>query len=363
MEKDSKIYIAGHRGLVGSAIFRKLKRCGYTNIITSTSDKLDLRRQEATERFFHEEKPEYVFLAAAKVGGIVANSTYKAEFIYDNMAIALNVIHSAYQVKVKKMINLGSSCIYPKYAPQPLKEEYLLTGPLEPTNDAYAIAKIAAIKLCNFYNEQYGMNFISAMPTNLYGPNDNFNLERSHVLPALIRKFLLANALQNGDFDFIRKDFSLHDIGFGYNKEKDGYDQTVILKILKDLGITSDSIQLWGSGSIYREFLHSDDLADACLFLIKNLNANEIGDLINVGTGVDQTIKELAELVREATGFRGNIRWDTTKPDGTPKKLQDVSRLKTLGWVPKISLEEGIKTVILEYQKNIKNDKENSIST
>jgi GDP-L-fucose synthase len=353
VEKNSKIYVAGHRGLVGSAIVRKLQEAGYTNLITRTSAELDLRRQDQTEQFFLEEKPEYVFLSAAKVGGIVANSTYKAEFIYDNLAIAMNVIHSAYLSGVKKLLNLGSSCIYPKLAPQPLKEEYLLTGPLEPTNDAYAIAKIAAIKLCTFYNEQYGTNFISGMPTNLYGPNDNFNLEKSHVLPALIRKFLLAKALREDNFDFIRSDVQRNMIGFGYDERIITGNKQEVESILSRLGINAEYVKLWGSGSPYREFLHSDDLAESCLFLMQNSDAAHIGELINIGTGKDQTIKEIAELVRHLTGFQGDIKWDTTKPDGTPKKLQDVTRLHNLGWRDKISLEEGIANVINNYLKEL----------
>ena len=349
MKKDSKIYVAGHRGLVGSAILRKLQQSGYTNIITKKSSELDLRRQQETEDFFLNEKPEYVFLAAAKVGGIVANSTYKAEFIYDNMAIALNVIHASYRSGVKKLLNLGSSCIYPKLAPQPLKEEYLLTGALEPTNDAYAIAKIAAIKLCKFYNEQYGTDFISAMPTNLYGPNDNFNLEKSHVLPALIRKFLLAKALEEKDFDLIRDDVRRIRVGFGYDESIINGNEKDISSILEKLGISNRSVKLWGSGSPYREFLHSDDLANACLLLMEKFSYNDIGELINIGTGEDQTIKEIAEIVKTTVGFTGEIEWDTTKPDGTPKKLQDVSRLKGLGWMPTVSLREGIQSVIKEY--------------
>lgn len=301
MERDSKIYIAGHRGLVGSALVRKLQEQGFSKLVTKTSKELDLRRQADVETFFAHEKPEYVFLAAGTVGGIIANSTYKAEFIYDNIMIVANVIDAAHKFKVKKLLNLGSSCIYPKYAPQPMKEEHLLTGLLEPTNEPYAIAKIAAIKLCRYYNEQYGTNYISVMPTNLYGPNDNFDLETSHVLPALIRRFHEAKVTMQ------------------------------------------PSVILWGTGKPYREFLYVDDLADACIFLMEKYDYKAIGEFINIGTGKDVTIKELAELVKRIVGYEGDIRHDLTKPDGTPKKLLDVSRLQSLGWNAKASLEEGIR--------------------
>jgi len=301
MNKDAKIYIAGHRGLVGSALVRKLTDAGYSNIVWRTSKELDLRRQSDVETFFEREKPEYVFLAAAKVGGILANNTYKAEFIFDNIMIASNVIHTAYKFGVKKLLNLGSSCIYPKFAPQPMKEEYLLTGLLESTNEPYAIAKISAIKLCRYYNEQYGTNFVSVMPTNLYGPNDNFDLETAHVLPALIRKY--------------------HEAKISHQK----------------------SVTLWGSGKPYREFLYVDDLADACIFIMGKYNFNDIGEFVNIGTGKDLTIKELAELVKRIVGYEGDILQDLTKPDGTPKKLLDVSRIRALGWSAKTSLEVGIR--------------------
>src|SRR3990172_318209 len=295
------IYIAGHNGLVGSAILRNLKEKGYVDIVCRTSKELDLRRQSDTEKFFEEERPEYVYLAAAKVGGILANITYTAQFIYDNMAIAMNVINSAYRYGVKKLLNLGSSCIYPKNAPQPMKEEYLLTGSLEPTNEPYALAKISAIKLCRYYNEQYCTNFVSVMPTNLYGPNDNFDLETAHVLPALIRKY--------------------HEAKISHQK----------------------SVTLWGSGKPYREFLYVDDLADACIFIMGKYNFNDIGEFVNIGTGKDLTIKELAELVKRIVGYEGDILQDLTKPDGTPKKLLDVSRIRALGWSAKTSLEVGIR--------------------
>lgn len=300
MEKSAKIYIAGHRGMVGSAIVRKLEAEGYNNLLLRTSKELDLRNQQAVNEFFAKEKPDYVFLAAAKVGGIVANNTYRAEFIYENLMIESNVIHAAYVSKVIKLLFLGSSCIYPKLAPQPLKEDTILSGYLEPTNQPYAIAKIAGIELCDAYRAQYGCNFISAMPTNLYGPNDNYDLEKSHVLPALLRKFITAK--KNND----------------------------------------PQVVLWGTGSPKREFLYVDDLADACLFLMEQYN--EAG-LVNIGIGDDLTIKDLAELVKKIIGYQGNIVWDTTKPDGTPRKLMDVGKLKQLGWEAKITLANGITKV------------------
>jgi len=343
MEKDAKIFVAGHRGLVGSAIVRKLQKKGYTNIITKTKLELDLRRQLETEKLFKKEKPEYVFLAAAKVGGILANNTYKAEFIYDNLTIATNIIHSSYRYGVKKLLNLGSSCIYPKYAEQPMKEEYLLTGSLEPTNEPYAIAKITAIKLCRYYNEQYGTNFISVMPTNLYGPGDNYNLETAHVLPALIRKFHLAKLLKEKNFDEIVKDIKRNPLGFGLDGKVNLKDEKDITRTLKKLGITKDYVVMWGSGNVYREFLYVEDLADACIFLMENYDYKDIGELINIGTGEDITLINVARMVKVIVGFDGEIKHDLTKPDGTPRKLLDVSRLFKLGWRPKVSLEEGIK--------------------
>jgi len=298
MEKNSKIYVAGHNGMVGSAIVRKLKGEGFTNIITRRSAELDLRNQQAVNDFFATEKPAYVFLAAAKVGGIVANNTYRAEFLYDNLLIETNIIHAAYLNKVTKLLFLGSSCIYPKLAPQPLKEEYLLTGLLESTNEPYAIAKITGIKLCEAYRDQYGCNFISAMPTNLYGPGDNYHLQNSHVIPALIHKF--------------------HD----GKKAK------------------APAVEIWGTGSPLREFMYADDLADACVFLMKKYNDKLF---VNIGTGEEVTIKELALLVKEVVGFEGDIQFDTTKPDGTPRKLMDSERLHSMGWKHSVSLKEGLK--------------------
>ncbi len=301
MEKRSSIYIAGHCGLVGSAILRNLQSKGYKNFILRTHKELDLEIQRDVEDFFERERPDYVFLAAAKVGGILGNSTYPADFIYNNLIIQANVIHASCKFGVKKLLFLGSSCIYPKFAKQPIKEEYLLTGELEPTNEPYAVSKIAGIKLCQSYNKQYGTNFISVMPTNLYGPNDNFDLETSHVLPALIWKF--------------------HDAKIAMEQSK------------------PKPVVLWGTGSPRREFLHVNDLAEACEFLMNNYNGSEI---VNIGSGKDITIKEIAEMIRNIVGFKGEIIWDATKPDGTPRKLLDVTKLYHLGWKPSIALDEGI---------------------
>ena len=301
MNYNSKIYIPGHRGMAGSAIHRNLESRGYNNLITRTHSELDLTNQQAVNNFFEAERPEYVFLAAAKVGGILANSTYPAEFIYENIMIEANVIHAAYTTGVEKLLFLGSSCIYPGLAPQPLKEEYLLTGELEVTNEAYAVAKIAGIRMCKHYNQQYGTNFISVMPTNLYGPNDNYDLETSHVMAALIRKF--------------------------HEAKMNNAPQVVV----------------WGTGTPRREFLHVDDMADACVYLMENYNASDIGEFVNIGLGEDVTIKELAELIGEIVGYNGEIVYDIKKPDGTPQKLLDISRLHGLGWEARISLGDGIK--------------------
>lgn len=306
MEKNARIYVAGHRGMVGSAIVRKLEHEGHTNLLLKTSAELDLRNQQAVDSFFEDNRPEYVFLAAAKVGGIHANNVYRAEFLYDNLMIEANIIHAAYRHGVKKLLFLGSSCIYPKLAPQPLQEESLLTGALEPTNEPYAIAKIAGIKLCESYRDQYGCNFISAMPTNLYGPNDNYDLNNSHVLPALIRKFHTAKV--NGEAE----------------------------------------VEVWGTGSPLREFLHVDDLAEGCYHLMLHYNEKMF---VNIGTGEDLTIKALAELVRDIVGFSGQIRWNTEKPDGTPRKLMDVSRIHRFGWKHRIDLRNGIAAVYEEFQQ------------
>ncbi len=305
MELNAKIYIAGHRGMVGSAIMRNLQKKGYTNIVTRTSAELDLRNQQAVADFFENEKPEYIFLAAAKVGGIQANNVYRADFIYENLMIQNNVIHHAYVSKAKKLMFLGSSCIYPKMAPQPLKEEYLLTGLLEDTNEPYAIAKIAGIKMCESYKRQYGCNFISVMPTNMYGPNDNYNLSNSHVLPALIRKF--------------------HDA-----KESN-----------------APFVEMWGTGTPMREFLHADDLGDACVFLMNTYDGEQF---VNIGSGTDLTIKDLALLIKDIVGYKGEIKHDLSKPDGTPRKLMDVSYIHSLGWKHSIELPEGIRQVYEDFK-------------
>jgi GDP-L-fucose synthase len=356
MNKESKIYIAGHTGLVGSSILRNLQSKGYTNFVFTSSDKYDLRNQQQVEDFFKKEKPDYVFLAAAKVGGIVANNTYRAEFIYDNLQIQNNIIHFSYQYGVKKLLFLGSSCIYPKNCPQPMKEEYLLTDTLEYTNEPYAIAKIAGIKLCESYNLQYGTNFISVMPTNLYGPNDNYDLEKSHVLPAIIRKMHLGKCLMNNDWDAIRKDLNQRPIE---GVDGNAPEKTILEKLSKyGLQVSNSpspqvSIELWGTGSPRREFLYSDDLADACVYLMENINfANIIENKteirnthINIGTGDDLNIKELAEIVKSVVRFDGKIEWDNTKPDGTKQKLLNVDKINRLGWKPSIAFEDGIKRV------------------
>lgn len=308
MEKQAKIYIAGHRGMVGSAILRRLQQDGYDNFVFRSSKELDLRNQAAVQTFFETERPDYVFLAAAKVGGIFANNTYRGEFLYENLMIQNNVIHNAYLTGVKKLMFLGSSCIYPKLASQPLKEEYLLSGYLEPTNEPYAIAKIAGIKLCEAYRSQYGCNFISVMPTNLYGPNDNYDLSNSHVLPALIRKFHEAK--------------------------------------IND----TPTVEVWGTGSPLREFLHADDMADACVFLMKTYDGAEF---VNIGTGNDLSIKALAELIKHVVGYEGELVWNTSKPDGTPRKLMDVSKLHSLGWQHKIGLEEGIRHTYEQFAESV----------
>lgn len=350
MDKNAKIYVAGHTGLVGSAIMRELSRQGFSNIITRTIAELDLRNQHDVHNFFVSEKPEYVLLAAAKVGGINANNTYKAEFIYDNMMIATNVIHAAYKSGVKKLINLGSSCIYPKLAQQPLKEKTLLTGLLEPTNEPYAIAKIAAIKLCRYYNQQYGTNFISVMPTNMYGPNDNYNLETAHVLPALIRKFYLAKLLQKNDMQAIYYDINRYPLGYGIQLQTLSSFQKV-KAMLSACGIRAESVKLWGTGKVLRELMHADDLARSLIYLLKNYNADQIGEFINAGTGVDFTIADLATYTKNVVGFTGEILWDEHRPDGTPKKLLDVSRINELGWRAKIDLWDGITRTYQEYCK------------
>lgn len=350
-EKNTKIFVAGARGLVGSAIVRALKSKGYSNLLTPSHSDLDLRKQSLVEKFFEQNKPEIVFLAAAKVGGILANNTFRAEFIYDNLAIALNVIHSAFVFGLKKLINLGSSCIYPKNCPQPMKEEYLLTGQLEPTNEPYAIAKISAIKLCQSYNFQYGTNFISLMPTNLYGINDNFNLETSHVVPAMVRKFILAKALDEGNFDLIEKDLKTKPLGFGLEEL---IEKGFLLSALDKIGISKGKITIWGTGQPRREFLFVDDLADACIFFMENYDAHQVEPFVNIGYGEDISIAELAELIKTIIDYKGKIEFDSAKPDGTPQKLLDITKAKSMGWSPKISLEDGLRKVIKNYLEHLK---------
>lgn len=351
MKQNSKIYVAGHTGMVGSAIVRLLQSRGFNKVIVRTHSELDLTKQNEVEVFFEDVKPEYVFLAAAKVGGILANNTYKAEFIYENIMISANVINSSYKHGVKKLLNLGSSCIYPKVVPQPMKEEDLLTGTLEPTNEPYAIAKISALKLCRYYNEQYGTNYISVMPTNLYGPNDNFNLETSHVFAAFLRKFYLAKLLRNKEFEQIKKDIQRVPLGFQLNGTEALKDEENIKDLLKKLSITEEYVIIWGAGEAYREFMHVDDLADASLFLMEKYGYKEIGELINIGTGVDIQIKDLAALVGKIVGFEGEIRHDLSRPEGTLRKLLDVSKVRRLGWESKISLEEGLRKTYDWYRK------------
>lgn len=346
MNKQSKIYIAGHHGMVGSAIKRNLEQKGYINIIVRSREELNLLVEDEVARFFVEEKPEYVILAAAKVGGIVANNSYRAQFIYENLMIQNHVIHHSYLNGVKKLLFLGSSCIYPRMAKQPITEDELLTGTLEPTNEPYAIAKIAGIKMCEAYHAQYGCNFISIMPTNLYGPNDNYDLEKSHVLPALIRKMYLAKCLLGKDWNGIIKDFNLRPVeGVEGNQPKE-----IILQILNKYGISETSVTLWGTGSPLREFLHVDDMADASVFLLMNYDAPDTTPShVNAGCGMDISIYDLAQLVKSTLNYKGEIIWDNTKPDGTPRKLLDVSKLNSLGWKASISLEKGVRQVIEKY--------------
>ena len=366
MNKDSKIYIAGHRGLVGSAIVNNLKAKGYTNVIGKTHSELDLLDQQAVAAFFESEKPEYVFLAAAKVGGIVANNTYRADFIYENLQIQNNIIHQSYKNGVKKLMFLGSTCIYPKNAPQPMPEDCLLTDTLEYTNEPYAIAKIAGIKMCESYNLQYGTNYISVMPTNLYGPNDNFDLEKSHVLPALIRKIHCAKLLNESKNDEILKDLGVNNI-----EEAKEY--------LANFGVDKNRVEIWGSGKPMREFLWSEDMADACIFIMENRDfkdtysvidgsnttctPNEVRNQeirnthINIGTGIDISIKELAEIIKEIIGFKGELYFNADKPDGTMKKLTDVSKLHGLGWKHTVKLESGIEKMYQWYTKKLKKKK------
>lgn len=386
MKKISKIYVAGHRGLVGSALWKNLQSKGYTNLIGKTIDELDLMDAKAVNNFFETEKPEYVILAAAKVGGIIANNTYRGQFIYENLMIQNNVIHAAYLNKVTKLLFLGSTCIYPRDAPQPMPEDCLLTGILEYTNEPYAIAKIAGIKLCESYNLQYGTNFISVMPTNLYGPNDNFDLEKSHVLPAMVRKMHLGKCLEENNWDAIREDLNkrpIEGINGVIENMRNGEGEKAILTILKKYGIQvtpssippshlltlptshslSVSVELWGTGAPFREFLWSEEMADACVFLMENVNftdtirenshSNEIRNThINIGTGIEITIRDLANLIKEKVGFKGELVFNTSKPDGTMRKLTDPSKLQALGWHHQIEIDEGIEKMYKWYIAN-----------
>lgn len=357
MKKDSKIYIAGHKGLVGSAIWKKLSEAGYSHLIGKTSKELDLMDGAATATFFEEEKPEYVFLAAAYVGGIMANNKYRADFIYRNLQIQQNIIYQSYKHNIKKLLFLGSTCIYPKNAHQPINENELLTDILEYTNEPYAIAKIAGIKLCESFNIQYGTNFISVMPTNLYGPNDNFDLEKSHVLPAMIRKIHLAYSLMNDDWETVRKDLNRRPV-----EEISGSDSNESIEnILSQYGIYKDRVELWGTGKPMREFLWSEDMAEACVFLMQNINFNDVieggGEIknthINIGTGKDITIQNLSNLIAKEVGFVGNILFDSSKPDGTMRKLVDVSKLNSLGWKHTVEIENGVKEIYKWYINNL----------
>lgn len=353
MNKDAKIYIAGHRGLVGSAIWRSLEAQGYTNILGRTREELDLTNQAAVEDFFETEKPEYVFLAAAKVGGIVANNTYRADFIIENLKIQNNIIESSYKNKVDKLLFLGSSCIYPKLAPQPMTEDVLLTSDLEYTNEPYALAKIAGIKTIEGYNIQYGTNYLSVMPTNLYGVNDNFDLEKSHVMPAMIRKMVLCQYLEQNKPELVAKN-----LGIDFESEQQ------VLEAVAKYGIEKNDngvvIKLWGSGKPYREFLHVDDMADACVFVMNKVNFSDLSkDMdeiknthINIGSGTDVTIRELSELVKEAVGFTGDIEFDATHPDGTPRKLMSADKIHGLGWKHTIDLKDGLARTVAWYKEN-----------
>ena len=357
MNLDSKIYIAGHRGLVGSAIWKQLKSKGYTNLIGKTSSELNLMDAVATQKFFEEEKPEYVFLAAAHVGGIMANNTYRADFIYNNLQIQQNVIYNAYQFGVKKLLFLGSTCIYPKEATQPINEDELLTNVLEYTNEPYAIAKIAGIKLCESFNIQYGTNFISVMPTNLYGPNDNFDLEKSHVLPAMIRKIFLSKCLMDNNIDLLRKDFDKRPVE-GINGE---HSLEEIKAILSKYGVFENRVELWGTGKPMREFLWSEDMADACIYVMQNVDFKDLiidkreirNTHINIGTGSDITIKDLSKLITKTIGYQGAVSFDSSKPDGTMKKLTDPSKLNGLGWKHQVEIEEGLKMGFEWYKNNL----------
>jgi len=363
MIASMKVYVAGHAGMVGSAICRRLRAGGYARVVGRTLEELDLRRQAEVEAFFRAERPDVVVLAAARVGGILAYSTQPAEFIYDNLIIAANVIQAAWRHGTQQLVNLGSSCIYPKLAPQPIGENQLLAGPLEETNRAYAVAKIAALELCRHFSGQYGCHFVSLMPTNLYGPNDTYDLLQSHVLPALIRKFHLAEALRRGDLEAWRRDLARRPLttrplpgevpagAVGGGAAAAAASPEEIRRALAFFGVTGEVVTLWGTGSPRREFLHVDDLAEAAVFLLERPDSLEPGGFVNVGCGEDLPIRDLAELVRGAAGFGGRVEFDPSRPDGTPRKLLDVGKLRRLGWSPAIPLEEGVRTTFLEYAR------------
>ncbi len=353
MHKNSKIYIAGHTGLVGSAIHRRLLLSGYNNIIVKSHSALDLTSQAAVEEFFLSQKPEYVFLAAARVGGIMANYNYPAEFLYENIMISANVIHASYKNDVKKLINLGSSCIYPNDISCKITENDLLSSKLEKSNEAYAIAKISALKLCEYYNRQYKTNYLSLMPTNQYGINDNFNLETAHLLPMVMRKFHLAKMYANDNYGEIVKDLKKYKVGWGYDEELDFDDCGTIERVLNKLGIFKDCVILWGDGSVYRELMSADDLADACVYFMNNIKAQEIGSCVNITSGKDIQLNDLFMLVKNIVGFAGDIKYDSKMPNGTTRKLMSDERLKKFGWKPKISLLQGIADVYNWYKEQV----------
>ena len=354
MEKADKIYIAGHTGLVGSAILRCLQNNGYQNLLIKTHDELDLTNQAAVNDFFAIEKPDYVFLAAALVGGIVANSTYPADFIYTNLMIGANVIHAAFKFGTKKLLNLASSCIYPKDAIQPIKEDYLLTGSLEQTSEAYSLAKIATIKLCHYFNVQYGTNFITIMPPNQYGTGDNFNLQTAHLLPMLVRRFHLAKLLKQKDFEGLKKDLSSNKLGWNIDENINFSDNQSIINACAKVGAFADKVIVWGDGSVYRELMNSDDLADICLTLMNRVNASDIGEFLNVGIGEDIQLKDLFKIIAEITGFDGKIEFDVSKPSGVFRKLLDNSKMQKLGLTTERSLKEGLQEFYFWYLNNQK---------
>lgn len=362
MDKNSKIYVSGHKGLAGSALVKMLREKSYNNLILKTSEELDLRNQRDIEKFLKEETPEYIFHFAAKVGGINATNSYPAEFLYKNIMITTNLIHASYKHKVKKLLYLGSSCVYPRDCPQPMKEEDLLSDKLEPTNEGYALSKIVGLKLCEYYNKQYRTNFISIMIPNLFGPNDNFDLETSHVFPGIIRKFYLAKLLSEKRFDDIINNFNIYGNNFISGRKQKNSSKEEIVRYLSKFGVTSDSAALWGSGEPYREFLYTEDLARACLFVMNKGDFKNIDGFINVGSGREIQIKELAEIIKNAVGFRGKIVWDGSKPDGMRKKLLDSSKIEKLGWKAKYSLDEALKKTYEWFERqqvSCKNNKHN----